>query len=80
MRLSTLFRNFLNEKYFQMSWLIINIIRFIFMTTNERLVNVPLSVRDIDECNDFFLTIKDELYKNFVGFSVASNLKVEFNY
>ncbi len=38
------------------------------MTTNENIVNIPLSVRDIDECTNYFLTIKYELYKNFVGF------------
>ena len=62
------FRNVLNEKYFQMSWLIINIVKFIFMTTNEKVVRIPMSVRDIDECNDYFLSIKSDLYKNFVGF------------
>lgn len=51
-----------------MSWLIINIVKFIFMTTNEKVVRIPMSVRDIDECNDYFLSIKSDLYKNFVGF------------
>ncbi|CAF5154079.1 unnamed protein product, partial [Rotaria magnacalcarata] len=27
-----------------------------------------MSVRDIDECTDYFLNIKDDLYKLFVGF------------
>lgn len=61
-------RNSLNEKYFQMNWLLINIIKFFFMTTNTNIVNIPMAVRDIDECNDYFLLIKDEMYKNFVCF------------
>ena len=51
-----------------MSWLIINTVKFIFMTTNEKVVRIPMSVRDIDECNDYFFSIKSDLYKNFVGF------------
>lgn len=51
-----------------MSWLIINIVKFIFMTTNERIITVPMSVRDIDECNEYLLMIKSEMYKNFVSF------------
>lgn len=58
----------LNEKYFQMSWLILNIVKFIFMTTNERIINVPMAVRDIDECNEYFFKMKSEMYKQFVGF------------
>ena len=27
-----------------------------------------MSVRDVDECSPYFLTIKDDLYKHFVGF------------
>lgn len=61
-------RNPLNEKYFQMTWLFINIVKFIFMTTKEKSINIPMSVRDITECNEYFLSIKSELYKNFVGF------------
>ncbi|CAF4533800.1 unnamed protein product [Rotaria sp. Silwood2] len=38
------------------------------MTTNEKIVTIPMSVRDVDEYNDYFLKIKDELYKHFVGF------------
>jgi hypothetical protein len=51
-----------------MTWLLINIVKFIFMTTNEKIATVPMSVRDIEECNDYFLMIKCELYKHFVGF------------
>ncbi len=58
----------LNEKYFQMTWLLINIVKFIFMTTNEKIASIPMSVRDVDECNNYFLMIKSELYKHFVGF------------
>ncbi|CAF1265098.1 unnamed protein product [Adineta ricciae] len=60
--------SFLNEKYFQMVWLLINVAKFTFMTTNEKVVQIPMSVRDVDECNPYFLIIKDELYKNFVAF------------
>ena len=51
-----------------MSWLIINIVKFIFMTTNERFITVPMSVRDIDECNEYFFMIKSGMYTNFVSF------------
>jgi hypothetical protein len=61
-------RTLLNEKYFQTTWLVINIIKFIFMTTNEKSVTIPMSVRDVNECNDYFLAIKFELYKHFVNF------------
>ena len=27
-----------------------------------------MSVRDIDECNNYFLSIKNDFYKNLVGF------------
>ncbi|UJR06731.1 hypothetical protein I4U23_011020 [Adineta vaga] len=58
----------LNEKNFQMVWLFINIAKFKFMTTNDKIVQIPMSVRDIDECNPYFLLIKNDLYKNFVVF------------
>ena len=61
-------RTLLNEKYFQMTWLLLNIVKFIFMTTNNKFMPIPMSVRDVDECNNYFLTYKSELYKNFVGF------------
>lgn len=51
-----------------MVWLLINVVKFIFMTTSEKVVQVPMSVRDVDECNPYFLAIKDDLYKNFVSF------------
>lgn len=38
------------------------------MTTKESTLPVPMSVRDAKEFNDYFLTIKLDLYKNFVGF------------
>ena len=38
------------------------------MTSNEKIVTVPMSVRDAAECNDYFFSIKSELYKRFVGF------------
>lgn len=58
----------LDEKYFQMSWLLISIAKFIFMTTSEKVITIPMSVRDVDECNNYFLEIKFELYKRFVNF------------
>ncbi|CAF4049255.1 unnamed protein product [Rotaria magnacalcarata] len=58
----------LNEKNFQMTWLLINIVKFIFMTTKEKIITIPMSVRDVNECTEFFLEIKDELYKKFVDF------------
>jgi hypothetical protein len=51
-----------------MTWMILNIIRFVFMTTREKVITIPTSVRDIDECNDYFLMIKGEIYQNFVSF------------
>ncbi|CAF1624999.1 unnamed protein product [Rotaria magnacalcarata] len=51
-----------------MTWLLINIVKFLFMTTNQKFSNIPMSVRDVDECNDYFSKIQPELYKNFVGF------------
>jgi hypothetical protein len=51
-----------------MTWLLINIAKFIFMTTNQKIVSIPMSVRDIAQCNDYFLTIKSQLYQHFVGF------------
>lgn len=51
-----------------MTWLIINIAKFIFMTSSDKVVGIPMSVRDIDECLDYFLKIKCKLYENFVGF------------
>jgi hypothetical protein len=51
-----------------MTWLLVNTVKFIFMTTNEKAVCIPMSVRDVDECNDYFLMIKSGLYKNFVAF------------
>ncbi len=38
------------------------------MTTSERVASIPMSVRDVDECNNYFLSIKFDLYKHFVGF------------
>lgn len=38
------------------------------MTTQEKFIRIPVSLRDVDECNDYFLTIKCELYQNFVAF------------
>ena len=38
------------------------------MTTKKIVVTIPISVRDIDACNSYFLMIKDELYRNFVEF------------
>ncbi|CAF4744132.1 unnamed protein product [Rotaria sp. Silwood2] len=38
------------------------------MTTNEKSISIPMSVRDIDECNDYFLMIKSDLYEKFVNF------------
>ena len=61
-------RALLNEKQFQMTWLLVNIVKFIFMTTNETTVSIPMSVRDVHECNDYFLKIKFDLYKSFVAF------------
>ncbi|CAF3780155.1 unnamed protein product [Rotaria socialis] len=58
----------LDERYFQMTWLLINVVKFLFMTTNQKVSNIPMSVRDVDECNDYFSKIQLELYKNFVGF------------
>ncbi|CAF0917303.1 unnamed protein product [Adineta steineri] len=58
----------LNEKNFQMTWLIVNIVKFVFMTTNEKTISVPMSVRDIDECNNYFLMVKSDLYEKFVSF------------
>ncbi|CAF2038505.1 unnamed protein product [Rotaria magnacalcarata] len=58
----------LNEKYFQMVWLLLNIAKFIFMTTSQDFFTIPMSVWDTDECNDYFLNIKDDLYKHFVNF------------
>ncbi len=51
-----------------MTWLLVNIVKFWFMTSNETSCTIPLSVRDIDQCTDYFLKIKDELYKHFVRF------------
>jgi hypothetical protein len=51
-----------------MTWLLINIVKFLFMTTNEKIVTIPMAVRDADECNSYFLAIKLELYKHFVNF------------
>ncbi|CAF4153705.1 unnamed protein product [Rotaria magnacalcarata] len=51
-----------------MVWLLANITKFIFMTTKETCFTILMSVRDIDECTDYFLNIKDDLYKLFVGF------------
>lgn len=51
-----------------MTWIILNIIRFVFMTPKKTVVTIPVSVRDIEECNSYFLMIKDELYRNFVAF------------
>ncbi|KAF9754378.1 hypothetical protein NGRA_3338 [Nosema granulosis] len=38
------------------------------MTTDQNIVTVPISVRDAQECNEYFLAIKLDLYKHFVGF------------
>ncbi len=38
------------------------------MTTNEKIISIPMSIRDVDECNNYFLTVKSELYKTFVRF------------
>ncbi len=38
------------------------------MTTKQNVVAIPISVRDAKECNDYFLTVKSDLYKHFVGF------------
>ncbi|UJR24362.1 hypothetical protein I4U23_005739 [Adineta vaga] len=43
------------------------------MTTNDKIVQIPMSVRDIDECNPYFLLIKNDLYKNFVVFGQIIN-------
>jgi hypothetical protein len=51
-----------------MTWLIINIAKFTFMTTKQNVVAVPISVRDAQECNNYFLDVKLDLYKHFVGF------------
>ena len=51
-----------------MTWLLINLVKFMFMTTNEKCLCIPMSVRDVDECNAYFLKLKSELYKNFVAF------------
>ncbi len=51
-----------------MAWLVINVVKFIFMTTNEKSVAVPTSARYVNECNDYFLAIKFELYKHFFNF------------
>jgi len=61
-------RTNLDEKLFQMTWLIINIAKFIFMTTDQNMIAVPMSIRDMSECNEYFLAIKINLYKHFVGF------------
>ncbi|UJR12598.1 hypothetical protein I4U23_016773 [Adineta vaga] len=59
---------YLNERNFQMAWLLINVVKFFFMTTNEKSITIPMSARDVDECNDFFLMIKSDLYEKFVNF------------
>ncbi|CAF1470356.1 unnamed protein product [Adineta ricciae] len=59
---------YLNEKNFQMTWLLVNIVKFSFMTTNDKSIAIPMSVRDVDECNDYFLMIKSDLYEKFVKF------------
>lgn len=51
-----------------MTWLLINVAKFIFMTTNETAVEIPASVRDVDQCTEYFLKIKLQLYQNFVRF------------
>lgn len=38
------------------------------MTTKQTFVAVPISIRDVQEYNDYFLKIKFDLYKHFVGF------------
>lgn len=51
-----------------MTWLLINIAKFIFMTTNEKVVEIPMSTRDIDQCTEYFLKINPHLYQSFVQF------------
>lgn len=51
-----------------MTWLLINIAKFIFMTTNEGVLEIPTSVRDVDQCTEYFLKIKPQLYQSFVHF------------
>ncbi|CAF2158500.1 unnamed protein product [Rotaria magnacalcarata] len=51
-----------------MVWLLANITKFIFMTTKETRFTILMPVHDIDECADYFLNIKDDLYKLFVDF------------
>lgn len=51
-----------------MTWLLINIAKFIFMTTNEKVTEIPTSVRDADQCTEYFLAIKPQLYQRFVEF------------
>ena len=51
-----------------MTWLLVNIVKFSFMTTNDKSIPILMSVRDVDECNDYFLMIKSDLYERFVHF------------
>lgn len=51
-----------------MVWLLINVVKFIFMTTKEQTMQIPMSVRDIGECTTYFLAIKNDLYQSFVAF------------
>ena len=61
-------RGVLDQKKFQMTWLFFNIVKFIFMTTHETCVIIPMSVRDVEEYNEYFLQVKDKLYEHFVKF------------
>ena len=42
--------------------------KFLFMTTDETCVIVPMSVRNVEEYSEYFLQIKDNRYECFVTF------------
>ncbi|CAF1481011.1 unnamed protein product, partial [Didymodactylos carnosus] len=58
----------MDEKHFQINFLMYEIIKFIFMFIEVDRIEIPMSFRNADDVNTFFYQWKDRCYAAFVRF------------
>lgn len=58
----------MNEKCFQINWIIYSILKLLFLWTDETAIEIPYCLYDKDEVNAFFDRHKNQLYSSFVKY------------
>ncbi|CAF1646186.1 unnamed protein product [Adineta ricciae] len=56
----------LDEKNFQINWIIYSVLKLLFQWSNEEIIEIPYSLYDKDQANAFFDRHKCQLYSEFV--------------